>query len=245
MHSLLVAGEQLHACGYKGDGRLGLGGPDGRGANIYDVGMDVCGAFKPQPVDVGGVIFGGRRLRQIACGDHHRHARAYARMQACEYVAFTRVVPTTVLLHLHLLDVTPAAWRWWRRRSRSSRGVRARTDGAATAVRRASLCQGASSFAPRRPWPSPSSRSARGATTRSRAAATAASTPSGWAAKVRKVRERGTPWHHTLRLAHYTIRDADTPITMCTIWLLYYTYQASWGSATSRTKPCRGRSCST
>ena len=98
MHSLLVAGEQLHACGYKGDGRLGLGGPDGRGANIYDVGMDVCGAFKPQPVDVGGVIFGGRRLRQIACGDHHRHARKYARTQACEYVAFTRVVPTTVLL---------------------------------------------------------------------------------------------------------------------------------------------------
>ena len=33
-----------------------------------------------------------------------------------------------------------------------------------------------------------------------------------------------------------------TPRPQC-VWLLYY--QASWGSATSRTKPCRGRSCST
>ena len=75
MHSLMVAGERLHACGYKGDGRLGLGGPDGRGANIYDVGPEpVVGAFKPQPVDADELIFGGRRFRQIACGDHHRRA---------------------------------------------------------------------------------------------------------------------------------------------------------------------------
>jgi len=90
MHSLMVAGERLYACGYKGDGRLGLGGPDGRGANIYDVGVDVCGAFKPQPVDVGDLIFGGRRLRQIACGDHHRYASTRVR----KYVTFTLVVPT-------------------------------------------------------------------------------------------------------------------------------------------------------
>ena len=99
MHSLMVAGEQLHACGYKGDGRLGLGGPDGRGANIYDVGIDVCGAFKPQPVDVGDVIFGGRHLRQIACGDHHRQVRAHTSMRvrrlytcsAYSYITFTNL----------------------------------------------------------------------------------------------------------------------------------------------------------
>ena len=62
MHSLMVAGERLHACGYKGDGRLGLGGPDGRGANIYDIGpKPVVGAFKPQPVDANDLIFGRRR----------------------------------------------------------------------------------------------------------------------------------------------------------------------------------------
>ena len=68
MHSLMVAGERLHACGYKGDGRLGLGGPDGRGANIYGVGPEpVAGAFKPQPVDADDLIFGGRRFRQCMC----------------------------------------------------------------------------------------------------------------------------------------------------------------------------------
>ena len=82
MHSLMVAGEQLHACGYKGDGRLGLGGPDGRGANIYEVGAEpVVGAFKPQPVDADDLIFGGRRFRQIACGDHHSVALVEAPLE--------------------------------------------------------------------------------------------------------------------------------------------------------------------
>ena len=82
MHSLMVAGERLHACGYKGDGRLGLGGPDGRGANIYGVGPEpVAGAFKPQPVDADDLIFGGRRFRQIACGDHHSVALVEAPLE--------------------------------------------------------------------------------------------------------------------------------------------------------------------
>ena len=44
---------------------------------MYDAGSPGdCGVFKPQPVDASGDVFGGRRLRQVACGDHHSVALA-------------------------------------------------------------------------------------------------------------------------------------------------------------------------
>ena len=57
----------LHACGFKADGRLGLG--DASAQTFLGFGP---GVFKPAAVKG----LDGRRLVQLACGDHHSVALA-------------------------------------------------------------------------------------------------------------------------------------------------------------------------